>query len=267
MKRMFKNVLAIATVAATVFFASCGQQKTNTPPPAANEVAGTYTLSETPLFTTTEAKDPEAIAISFGEDMGIKYSDVNTLLLGLTMTETGVTGTVTFNDNGTIAMTLTDTEDGEVIEFPNDAEGIAADAITYAVNSDNTITFTLSSATVDNMLDTESDPETAAAIKMMLANFSSPIFAYNTDANTLAVKLNYIIDQGKFSVFVDLDMLKATVSSIDEETLNAIIAMLPQDDETAATIAQLLPFLMPQIGPMLEGYNTLEIGLFVSVTE
>lgn len=261
MKRMFKNVLAIATVAATVLFASCGQQKTNTIPPATNDVAGTYTLSETPLFTTTEAKDPEAIAISFGEDMVIKYSDVNTMLLGLTMTETGVTGTVTLNENGTLTMSLTDTETSEAIEFPNEA----GNAISYTANSDNkTITFTLNSATVDNMLGTATDPETAAAIKMMLANFSSPIFAYNTNANTLAVKLNYIIDQGKFSVFVDLDMLKATVSSIDEETLNAIIAMLPQDDETAATIAQLLPFLMPQIGPMLEGYNTLEIGLFVT---
>ena len=260
MKRMFKNVLAIATVAATVLFASCGQQKTNTPPPA-NELAGNYTLSATPIFANTEAKDPVADAISFGEGMSLKYSDINTLLMGLSLTETGVTGTVTLNENGTLTMSLTDTETSEAIEFPNEA----GNAISYTANSDNqTITFTLNSATVDSMLGTATDPETAAAIKMMLANFSSPIFAYNTDANTLAVKLNYIIDQGKFSVFVDLDMLKATVSSIDEETLNAIIAMLPQDDETAATIAQLLPFLMPQIGPMLEGYNTLEIGLFVT---
>lgn len=262
MKRMFKNVLAIATIATTVFFASCESNTTTTPPPT-NELAGNYTLSATPIFANTEAKDPDADAISFGEGMSLKYSDINTLLMGLSLTETGVTGTVTLNENGTLTMSLTDTETSEAIEFPNEA----GNAISYTANSDNTITFTLSSATVDNMLDTESDPETAAAIKMMLANFSSPIFAYNTDANTLAVKLNYIIDQGKFSVFVDLDMLKATVSSIDEETLNAIIAMLPQDDETAATIAQLLPFLMPQIGPMLEGYNTLEIGLFVSVTE
>lgn len=260
MKRMFKNVLAIATIATTVFFASCESNTTTTPPPT-NELAGNYTLSATPIFANTEAKDPDADAISFGEGMSLKYSDINTLLMGLSLTETGVTGTVTLNENGTLTMSLTDTETSEAIEFPNEA----GNAISYTANSDNeTITFTLNSATVDSMLGTATDPETAAAIKMMLANFSSPIFAYNTDANTLAVKLNYIIDQGKFSVFVDLDMLKATVSSIDEETLNAIIAMLPQDDETAATIAQLLPFLMPQIGPMLEGYNTLEIGLFVT---
>ena len=259
MKRMFKSVLAIATIATTVFFASCESNTTTTTPPT-NELAGNYTLSATPIFANTEAKDPDAAAISFGEGMNLKYSDINTLLIGLSMTETGVTGTVTLNENGTFTMSLTDTETSETIEFP----GETGNAISYTANSDNTITFTLSSATVDNMLDTESDPETAAAIKMMLANFSSPIFAYNTDANTLAINLNYSLIEGKFSVFVDLDMLKATVSSIDEETLNAIIAMLPQDDETAATIAQLLPFLMPQIGPMLEGYNTLEVGLFVT---
>lgn len=71
-----------------------------------------------------------------------------------------------------------DPEDGTVTLLPNEAEGIPADAITYALNGSNVI-FTLSSETIDNMLDAATDPQEAAAIKQLLAGFNKGIFTYS----------------------------------------------------------------------------------------
>lgn len=148
-----------------------------------------------------------------------------------------------------------DPEDGTVTLLPNEAEGIPADAITYALNGSNVI-FTLSSETIDNMLDAATDPQEAAAIKQLLAGFNKGIFTYSAADNTAKVTFKYKLTETELTLYIDKGMISETWSA-GKAIMNGILALVGEDNPE---IAAILTAVIPQVDTMLEGFNKIEVG-------
>ena len=146
-------------------------------------------------------------------------------------------------------------EDGTVTLLPNEAEGIPADAITYALNGSNVI-FTLSSETIDNMLDAATDPQEAAAIKQLLAGFNKGIFTYSAADNTAKVTFKYKLTETELTLYIDKGMISETWSA-GKAIMNGILALVGEDNPE---IAAILTAVIPQVDTMLEGFNKIEVG-------
>ena len=140
--------------------------------------AGEYRMEAKPLYSEMEAKDPNATAIEM-EGMNMTYAQIIAALFSLTQSaDLGGTSDITFQPDGSMVIVFDDPEDGTVTLLPNEAEGIPADAITYALNGSNVILHPLLR---DYRQHAGMPPPTrrrAAAIKQLLAGFtrvSSPI--------------------------------------------------------------------------------------------
>ena len=174
MKKLIRGILAVSAMAAALALTGC-DKKNGTTTGGDTTFAGEYRMEAKPLYSEMEAKDPNATAIEM-EGMNMTYAQIIAALFSLTQSaDLGGTSDITFQPDGSMVIVFDDPEDGTVTLLPNEAEGIPADAITYALNGSNVI-FTLSSETIDNMLDAATDPQEAAAIKQLLAGFNKGIF-------------------------------------------------------------------------------------------
>ena len=185
MKKLIRGILAVSAMAAALALTGC-DKKNGTTTGGDTTFAGEYRMEAKPLYSEMEAKDPNATAIEM-EGMNMTYAQIIAALFSLTQSaDLGGTSDITFQPDGSMVIVFDDPEDGTVTLLPNEAEGIPADAITYALNGSNVI-FTLSSETIDNMLDAATDPQEAAAIKQLLAGFNKGIFTYSAADNTAKV--------------------------------------------------------------------------------
>mgnify|MGYP000072599786 CR=1 FL=1 len=157
MKKLIRGILAVSAMAAALALTGC-DKKNGTTTGGDTTFAGEYRMEAKPLYSEMEAKDPNATAIEM-EGMNMTYAQIIAALFSLTQSaDLGGTSDITFQPDGSMVIVFDDPEDGTVTLLPNEAEGIPADAITYALNGSNVI-FTLSSETIDNMLDAATDPQ------------------------------------------------------------------------------------------------------------
>ena len=146
MKKLIRGILAVSAMAAALALTGC-DKKNGTTTGGDTTFAGEYRMEAKPLYSEREAKDPNATAIEM-EGMNMTYAQIIAALFSLTQSaDLGGTSDITFQPDGSMVIVFDDPEDGTVTLLPNEAEGIPADAITYALNGSNVI-FTLSSETI-----------------------------------------------------------------------------------------------------------------------
>ena len=250
MKKLIRGILAVSAMAAALALTGC-DKKNGTTTGGDTTFAGEYRMEAKPLYS----KDPNATAIEM-EGMNMTYAQIIAALFSLTQSaDLGGTSDITFQPDGSMVIVFDDPEDGTVTLLPNEAEGIPADAITYALNG-STVIFTLSSETIDNMLDAATDPQEAAAIKQLLAGFNKGIFTYSAADNTAKVTFKYKLTETELTLYIDKGMISETWSA-GKAIMNGILALVGEDNPE---IAAILTAVIPQVDTMLEGFNKIEVG-------
>ncbi|MFR7708293.1 MAG: hypothetical protein ACLUZZ_04190 [Alistipes inops] len=253
MKKLIRGILAVSAMAAALALTGC-DKKNGTTTGGDTTFAGEYAWRPNPSAPKW-AKDPNATAIEM-EGMNMTYAQIIAALFSLTQSaDLGGTSDITFQPDGSMVIVFDDPEDGTVTLLPNEAEGIPADAITYALNGSNVI-FTLSSETIDNMLDAATDPQEAAAIKQLLAGFNKGIFTYSAADNTAKVTFKYKLTENELTLYIDKGMISETWSA-GKAIMNGILALVGEDNPE---IAAILTAVIPQVDTMLEGFNKIEVG-------
>lgn len=254
MKRLTKGILALAALAAAAALTGC-DKKSGTTTEGDATFTGTYRMETKPFYSDMEAKDPSATAIE-AEGLNMTYAQVIAAVFGLVQSaETGDQADITFGEDGSLTIVTNDPAAGSETVFPDAEAGMPASAIRYAVSGDRAV-FTLSSDAMDNMLDTESDPQQAAAIKQLLARFDKGVFVYSAADNSAKVTFKYTLEGKTLTLYIDKGMLSETWSAGKEAT-DDIIAMVGQSDPATAAI---LTAVFPQVDAMLEGFNKIEAG-------
>ncbi len=231
MKKTISGLLAVAAMTATMHLAGCDKKPADMP--AGDTLfAGTYRMEAKPLYSDMQAKDPEATALT-ADGMDITFAQVIAAAYAMTSTtDMGGTSEITFGPDGSIVIVFDDPEE-------------AADAITYALSGDRAV-FTLSSETIDNLLDAEEDPQTAAATKEILTKFTQGIFTYSAADNTAKITFKYRLADKELALYLDKGMIVETWRT-NKDAMNAIAAFL-------------LTQLAPQMDAMLEGFDKIEAG-------
>lgn len=289
MKRVLKTMLTFAAVAAAVILTGC--DKTEGGGKGENVFAGEYTISATPLYSVMEAKDPAAVALtipSLTEPVSMNYAQITGLAFGylpsvtsaaltipaeaepMNMTYAQITALaygylpsvevaddnfyVTFNADGTIKLTA-EGENGLETIFPDIEDGFRADDITYSVNGDN-LSILLSSNFLNVNFGFEDDPQGTAAMKAILANFNKGLVVYSAANNTARINFKYSISGKELKLFADKGLITDTWGCA--KTLIDLI--LPALKEAEPEIGALIGAIVPQINPLFEGFNTIEIG-------
>ena len=254
MKKLIRGILAVSAMAAALALTGC-DKKNGTTTGGDTTFAGEYRMEAKPLYSEMEAKDPNATAIEM-EGMNMTYAQIIAALFSLTQSaDLGGTSDITFQPDGSMVIVFDDPEDGTVTLLPNEAEGIPADAITYALNGSNVI-FTLSSATIDNMLAAATDPQEAAAITQVLAGFNKDIFTYTAADTTAKVTFKNKLTENELTLYIDKGMISETWSA-GKAIMNGILALVGEDNPE---IAAILTAVIPQVDTMLEGFNKIEVG-------
>jgi hypothetical protein len=254
MKKTISGLLAVAAMTATMHLAGCDKKPADMP--AGDTLfAGTYRMEAKPLYSDMQAKDPEATALT-ADGMDITFAQVIAAAYAMTSTtDMGGTSEITFGPDGSIVIVFDDPEEGTVPILPDEAEGVAADAITYALSGDRAV-FTLSSETIDNLLDAEEDPQTAAATKEILTKFTQGIFTYSAADNTAKITFKYRLADKELALYLDKGMIVETWRT-NKDAMNAIAAFLGEGNPE---VAALLTQLAPQMDAMLEGFDKIEAG-------
>ncbi len=224
--------------------------------------AGTYVTTETPLFVTLEAKDPQANALclqeptkDFPEGTYLTYEQLSTLTSYILPSMELPQLTLEFNDNSAFGLTVLDPETGEQKILDATVQPALA---TWAANNGRLV-ITLTSNYINGLMcASELTPEETAQIKGMLAAFKAGVAVYDPATGNGKVNLRYELNGNGLKIYADKDGVAATWSCAEP-----IVTELLKNPDLGLDEAslQLLNLILPQVDQMFEGLTKMEAGL------
>ncbi len=224
--------------------------------------AETYVTTETPLFVTLEAKNPQANALCIQEPTeeleGIywTYEQISTLASAiLPSMEIIPQLTLEFNANSAFGLTVLDPETGEQKILDATVQPALA---TWAANNGRLV-ITLTSNYINGLMGASKlTPEETAQIKGMLAAFKAGVAVYDPATGNGKVNLRYELNGNGLKIYADKDGVDATWNCAEP-----IVTELLKNPDLGLDEAslQLLNQILPQVGPMFDGLTKMEAGL------